>query len=525
MKIARVSQMRDMDRMAIERYGIREELLMENAGEAVYFALSRRYAMSGKRFAVFCGGGNNGGDGFVVARKLHAAGAAVDVCLLADPERFSGAAQLNREIVMALGLPVKRIVDAGEAARVAQGADVMIDAIFGTGLAREVSGIYLEVIEAVNRCGKPVVSVDIPSGVQGDTGRVMGAAVKADLTVTFGLPKIGNLLYPGYDLCGDLFVTHISFPPELQEAPWLDVALNLPGVLPPRDPDGHKGSFGQALFICGAASYYGAPFLAAYAFLRAGGGYSRLAVPAAMAPFIAVEGREIVLVPMAETSTGSISEENADGLLTLSEDMEMVVMGPGLSLDQETQRLVVDLAVRIERPLLLDGDGITAVCRDLDCIRHRKAPTVLTPHPGEMARIAGVATAEIQADRVAAVQKAARDLGVHIVLKGAHSLIGCPDGRVYVNLSGNSGMGSAGSGDVLTGAIAAMLGLGLGFEEAVLKGVFIHGLAGDLVAQSMGEDGMTARDVLEHLPQAVRLDREGRAEDVLGRSYRGPIII
>lgn len=525
MKVARVSQMRDMDRTAIERYGIREELLMENAGEAVYFALSQRYETGGRRFAVFCGGGNNGGDGFVIARKLHAAGAFVEVCLLADPERFSGAAQLNREIVMALGLPVRRIREAGEAAGVIREADILIDAIFGTGLAREVSGVFREVIEAINRSGKPVVSVDIPSGVQGDTGRVMGAAVKADMTVTFGLPKIGNMLYPGSGLCGELFVTHISFPPELQEAPGLDIAVNLPPALPPRDPDGHKGSFGQALFISGAADYYGAPYLSAYAFLKAGGGYSRLAVPCAMAPFIAVEGREIVLVPMTETDMGGISEENGGRLLDLSQRMDMIVMGPGLSLEQETQRLVVDLAARIGRPLLIDGDGITAVCSDLDCVRGREAPTVLTPHPGEMARLAGATTAEIQNDRVGAVRKAARDLRAHVVLKGAHSLIGCPDGRVYVNLSGNSGMGSAGSGDVLTGIIPAMHGLGLGFEEAVQKGVFIHGLAGDLAAQAMGEDGMTARDVLGHLPQAVRLDREGRAEEVLGRSYRGPVVI
>jgi NAD(P)H-hydrate epimerase len=254
--------------------------------------------------------------------------------------------------------------------------------------------------------------------------------------------------------------------------------------------------------------------------MKAGGGYSRLAAPESITPFIASKGSEIVFIPQVETGSGSISLKNKTGLLELSEKMDFVVLGPGLSLNEETAALARGLAQRIKRPLLIDGDGITSVSRDLTCIKKRKAPTILTPHLGEMARITGRPVKDIDADKIGTLREAAAGLNAVIVLKGARTLIGYPDGKVFINMSGNSGMATAGSGDVLTGTIAAMYGLGLPLEDAVRKGVFIHGASGDLAARDKGEDGITAQDILDYLPSAMVQDRQG----VLLKRYGLPVI-
>ena len=509
MKVSRVSEMRALDRTAIEEFGIVAELLMENAGQAVYFVLLKEFGIKGKNFVIFCGLGNNGGDGFVVARKIHSSGGAVKVFVLGDPGRFKGAAKINLDIVSRLPIEVRRIESIEVIKTEVAHCDGIVDAILGTGLTRDVAGLYRDVIELINESGKTVFSVDIPSGVHGDTGKVMGVAVKADYTITFGLPKIGNILFPGYGLCGKLYVSHISFPPSIYNADTLKVEINHPVRLPPRDKDAHKGDFGEVLFVAGAAGYFGAPYFAALSFLKAGGGYSRLAAPESIVPFIASKGSEIVFVPQVETSSGSIALQNKRALLELSKRMDMVILGPGLSLEEETQQLVRELAGEVDKPLLIDGDGITALCQDLQIVKGRKAETILTPHLGEMSRITKMSVREIDANKIDVLQRTARELNSTIVLKGAHSLVGYPDERVFINMSGNPGMATAGSGDVLTGTIAAMFGLGLSVQEAVRKGVFMHGLAGDLAAEDKGEDGITAQDILDYLPLAVKMDREG----------------
>jgi len=484
MKVSSVSEMRNLDKTAIKEFGIKEELLMENAGEATYFVISKECGIKGKNFIIFCGIGNNGGDGFVIARKIHSNGGKVKVFILGDKGKYKGAARLNLDIISRLMIEIREVESVESVKMDVAHSDAIIDAIFGTGLIREVTGLYRNVIELINGSGKTIFSADIPSGVTGDTGKIMGVAVKADYTVTFGLPKAGNILFPGHDLCGKLFVTHISFPPAIYDSDSLKVEINRPKRLPPRERDGHKGSFGQVLFIAGAANYFGAPYFSALSFLKAGGGYSRLAAPASITPHIANKGSEIVFLPQKETAAGSISLENKDFLLNLAAKMDMVVLGPGLSLDEETQGLVRELVKEINRPLLIDGDGITAISKDLQIIRERKSGT----------------------------------------LKGGRSLIGFPDERVFVNMSGNPGMATAGSGDVLTGVIAAMFGLGLNIGNSVLKGVFIHGFAGDLAAKEKGEDGITAQDILDYLPLALKMDREGLSETYMDR-YEGAQLI
>jgi NAD(P)H-hydrate epimerase len=500
--------MRNLDKHATEEFGIPEEILMENAGQAVYFVILKEFGIRNKKFVIFCGTGNNGGDGLVVARKIHSNGGEVKVFLLDDEAKFGGTARKNFEIITKMPIEISRISSIESTKSAALHSDAIVDAIFGTGLAREVSGIYRDVIELINESGKTVFSVDIPSGINGNTGEVMGIAVKADYTITFGLPKIGNILYPGYENCGKLYLSHISFPPSLYNADSIKIEINNPVELPGRDKDTHKGDYGRALFIAGSANYLGAPYFSAMSFLKAGGGLSYLAAPNSICPFLASKGSEIVFLPQRETASGSIALENREELLEFSQRADMVVTGPGLSLATETQELIRELAQGIKKPLLIDGDGITAIAQDLGKIKHREAATILTPHFGEMSRITKMEISEVNKNKVEVLQKAARELNAIIVLKGAHSLVGYPDETVFINLTGNPGMATAGSGDVLTGTIAAMFGLGLPLEDAVRMGVFIHGFAGDLAAKDKGEDGVTAQDILDYLPAAMKRYRE-----------------
>ena len=508
MKVAKVNEMRNLDRSAIEQFGIRQEILMENAGQAVYFVILKEFGVENKKFVIFCGIGNNGGDGLVVARKLHSSGGEVKVFLLGDETKFKGAAKQNFDMVAKMPIETYHVSSIESIKPYVEHCDAIVDAIFGTGLLRDVSGIYKEVIQLINESKKKVFSVDFPSGVNGDTGEIMGIAVKADYTITFGLPKVGNMLYPGYDQCGKLYVSHISFPPSLYNADSIKIEINKPLDLDKRNKDTHKGSYGKALFIAGSPNYLGAPYFSALSFLKAGGGLSYLATPKSISSFLASKGSEIVFAPQEYTESGSLAWENRNQLLDFSQKVDIVIMGPGLSLNEETQRLVRALAAEINKPLLIDGDGITAIATDLEIIKKREAETILTPHLGEMSRLTKLGINEINKNKIDVLQKTARELKAIIVLKGAHSLIGYPDETVFINISGNPGMATAGSGDTLTGAIAAMFGLGLSINNAVRMGVFIHGFSGDLAASDKGEDGITAQDILDYLPSTMKHYRE-----------------
>lgn len=517
MKVTTVEEIRELDRRATADHCVPPLILMENAGNAAFHVLLREVGVEGKSFGVLCGSGNNGGDGLVVARKLHSSGAQVKVILLCDPGSYRGSAETNFEMLAQSGCQVESQPSPVAIREAIAHCDVVVDALLGTGLTGDVKGSFEAAIEEINASSAITLSLDIPSGVDGNTGQVQTVAVCADYTVTFGLPKRGNFLYPGAGLAGRLFVSHISFPPSLYRTSTVEVSLNDPPALPKRRVDGHKGTFGDTLFIAGAASYFGAPALAALAMLKAGGGCSRLATPRSVVPAIATVGPEIVFTPLEETASGSLALSNRDRLLELSDQVDFVVVGPGLSLDGETQALTRRLISGIDKPLLLDGDGLAAIEQQPEVVRKRPYPTILTPHAGEMSRIAGVPIRDLKRDPIGVLQSVAQDVDSVVVLKGAHSLIGFPDRRVFVNTSGNSGMASAGSGDVLTGTIAAMFGLGLPFDEAIKVGVFVHGFAGDLAALERGEDGITARDVLEYLPSATKAYRRDHA--TLARTF------
>ncbi|MFP4082954.1 MAG: NAD(P)H-hydrate dehydratase [Candidatus Aminicenantes bacterium] len=524
MKVSRIEEMRNLDKTATEKYGIPEEFLMENAGEASYFVMLKEFGIKDKKFLIFCGLGNNGGDGLVVARKIHSTGGEVRVFLMGDEAKFKGAAKKNFDIVSRLPVEIKHVRSASALQAEFSWCDAVVDALFGTGLQRDVEGLYRDVIQLINQSGKKVFSIDIPSGINGNNGHIMGVAVKSDFTITYGLPKIGNMLYPGFERCGKLYVTHISFPPSLHNQESLHIEISQPSPLPARDKKGHKGVFGDVLFIAGAANYFGAPYYSALSFLKAGGGYSRLASPASITPFIANKGSEIVFAPQEETTSGSLALSSKQKLLQLSDQVDMVVLGPGLSLHEETQELVRQVTKEIRKPLLVDGDGITAICKNVEMLKERNQPTILTPHLGEMSRITGLPIKKIDGEIIPILQKETEKLNSIIILKGAHSLAAFPEGNIYINMSGNCGMATAGSGDVLTGTIAAMLGLGLSLPEAVKTGVFMHGFSGDLAAAAKGEDGITAQDILDYLPLAVKKYRE-EYDGVLENFYQSLYVV
>ncbi|UNQ73824.1 NAD(P)H-hydrate dehydratase [Infirmifilum sp. NZ] len=515
MKVATVEEIRRIDEQASDRYGISHEILMENAGAAVARLVLQVFGTRSISAAVVAGVGNNGGDGLVAARHLASEGADVEAFVVGEESRMSSLTQVNLERARRCGVRVQGVLgpEGLEQLREAlEYADVAVDALFGVGLNRPVEGVYREAIEAVNSSGALVVSVDIPSGVNGDTGQVMGAAVRADYTVTFGLPKPGLLLYPGAELAGEVYVARISYPRELLEDPSLSIETNEPLPVPQRRPDTHKGDYGKALFVAGSRRYLGAPLFASMSFLMAGGGYSRLATVSSIVPHLASRASEVVYEGLPETPSGSLSRGGLDRILELAEWADIVVVGPGLSTDEETAQLVRDLVARVEKPVIVDGDGLTAVSRSLNVVKGRREATVLTPHLGEMSRLTGLSVDDIRRDRIGVLRRACSELGAYIVLKGAHTLIGTPDGRVFVNMTGNPGMAKAGSGDVLVGAIAAMYGLGFSVEDSVRMGVFVHGMAGDLVAVEKGVDGVTASRIMAALPRALKLLRESLEE-------------
>jgi len=524
MKVSTVEEMRNLDTRAIEECRIPETILMENAGLAVYSVIHNEFGVKGKKFLVFCGIGNNGGDGFVVARKLHSNGGLVAIFLLGDKGKLKGSAKENFDMISALPIEIERLSSLEQMGPALSQSDAVVDAIFGTGLTRDVDGMHRAVIELINRSQTLVFSVDIPSGVNGDTGQIMGCAIKADNTITFGLPKLGNLLYPGFDLCGKLYVTHISFPPSLYNSESTKIETNDPLQIPERGEDTHKGSFGKVLFVAGSSNYLGAPYFSALSFLKAGGGLSYLASPESITSFLANKGSEIVFAPQKETDKGSLSLNARDHLLEFSEGVDMVIIGPGLSLHEETQELVRELAAKINKPLVIDGDGITAISKDIDIIKKRKEKTILTPHLGEMSRITKTDTGEIKKNTIPLLLKTCEELNAYIILKGAHTLIGFPDGRIFINMSGNPGMATAGSGDVLVGTIAAMFGLGLSIGDSARLGVLIHGMAGDFAIKEIGMDGIIAGDIMNYLPEAVRYCREN-SEDIAKNIYESIYIV
>ena len=512
MRVLDAAQMREVDRRTIEEIGIPSIVLMEHAGQRVVEVLESTFDdLGARRVAVLCGRGNNGGDGFVAARLLRGRGVDPTVVVLGDPDAVRGDARTNLDILGRIGARVLTVPDSAAWAR--QGADVaghdlIVDAIFGTGLGRPLDGLQRAVVDDVNASSAPVVAVDLPSGLSADRQRPPGAAVLAAVTVALGAPKIPLVLPPGDACTGELVVADIGIPAaviEEVEGPRLELLTpaGIRRLLPPRPPGAHKGDFGHVLIVAGSRGKTGAACLAGSGALRSGAGLVTVATPGSCVSTVAAGAVEYMTLPLAETAAGTVSGEALEAVLDARCDV--IAVGPGLGTGAGTARLVHGLLERARVPLVLDADALN-VCVDAPSRLDRRAgpDIVLTPHPGEMARLCGRPAGDVQADRLGTARRFASERRVHVVLKGARTLVAGPDGTVHVNRTGNPGMASGGTGDVLAGVVAAWLGQ-LGDAAAACKAaVYLHGLAGDLAVRSSGEIAMTASDLAGTLGQAAR---------------------
>ncbi len=511
MKVVTSDTMRNLDRQAIRDFGIPGLELMENAGRSCADVILREFGAAGSgRVLILTGKGNNGGDGHVIARLLDEKGWTVRVISLAERGQIGGDAAVNLDrldpSLVAFVTAAGKLT--GILAEEIRHADLIVDALLGTGLGSEVGGAYREAVELINNSGKPVVSVDIPSGIDGTTGRILGCAVRANITVTFALAKLGHVLYPGTENMGRLIITDIGIPRHLlEQAPgheFLDAQAVRP-LLRRRDRHGHKGNFGHCLFIAGSTGKTGAAALCANTAVRTGSGLVTLAVPASLNPVLEVKTTEAMTVPLPESPAGHISDNAISQVTSLLGGKDALAIGPGIDRLSGAVRLTRGLVASVELPMVIDADGLNALAADLSVLkRKRSGAMVLTPHPGEMARLLGTSVPGDHGDRIAMALEFARDHGVFLVLKGARTIIASPDGRSAINGSGNPGMASGGMGDVLTGVIASLLGQGYAPWDACRLGVFIHGYSADLVAGMKGEIGLSATDVQENIPFACK---------------------
>ena len=511
MYIATANEMNNIDRRTRDEYGIPTLLLMENAASGITRAVEQMLvSVKGKRITVICGRGNNSGDGLASARQLHNLGAKVSVYLLSDKADFKSEPAINLDIALKMGIEIN---EQGKysmrtlSSRLRH-SHLIIDAMIGTGLASAVKEEHRAVIELINTSKRPVAAVDIPTGINSDTGEIMGAAVMATTTVTFALPKRGHFLYPGSDYAGRLQIVDISIPAEAikKEAIYLSLLTghDMQGIVPSRLSDSHKGTNGHALVIAGSIGKGGAAAMTALSCLRTGAGLLTLAVPERVQPIVAGKLTEVMTHPLAETEAGTISSKEGDMLMELSRDKEVVAIGPGLTTNKETVSVVKRVIRETGIPMVIDADAINALADSPELLRDRKSATILTPHPGEMSRLTGKSTAEVQQDRIGTARDFAITYGVYLILKGAHTVIAEPSGAVYISPTGNPGMATGGTGDALTGIIAGLIAQGVEPADAAKLGVYLHGLAGDIAAQETGMVGMIAGDLIERIPAAIR---------------------
>ncbi len=515
MKILTASQIREIDRITIEEIGIPGPILMENAGLQVVAALRNEIGVvPGMKVVVVAGKGNNGGDGLVVARHLHNQGVDCRVLLAGAVQEVRGDAALNLQIALKTGVPVVEVKDEPgwkKARKILADTPVIVDALFGTGLSKPLEGLYKLIVEDINRSGAFVVSVDIPSGLSSDTFELIGPCVRADLTVTLGAPKVAHIFPPAEEYVGELIVADISIPPFLFERPELYLELvEIESLVPyfqPRKRDTHKGTYGHLLLVAGSRGKTGAAAMAGRAALKMGAGLVTVATPASCLPIIARSMPELMTEPLAETEAGSISEEALGRVEELLKGKDALLLGPGLSTHPSTAAFVVKLLKKISKfkiHLVIDADGLNIIASSPEILSALPDRTVLTPHPGEFSRLTGLSTQEILRRRLEVVREFALKNRVYLVLKGYRTLIASPDGRVMVNPTGNPGMASGGTGDVLAGLLASEVMQVKDILQAAVNAVFIHGLSGDLAAEKVGEKCLTATDLIKFLPQAIR---------------------
>ncbi len=512
MKVLNASQMREVDRQTIEEVGIPGPVLMENAGREIFRALERRFPTLGnEKIVIVAGKGNNGGDGLVVARHLANHGAKPLVLLLAGGSEVKGDAALNLGIARAAGIDIREIGNAGDWRRrraALRDATVLVDAVFGTGLLRAAEGLYADAIQDINAARAYKIAVDIPSGLSSDGFELIGPAVKADLTVTLGAPKIAHVLPPAEDYVGELVVADIGIPRRLLDDPRHKLEMaGTAGLLPVfarRKNDTHKGTYGHVLVISGSLGKTGAAVMAGKAALKTGAGLVTVATPASCLPIVARSMAELMTEPLEETPEKTIAAGAADRAAALANGKDVVLIGPGISTHPSTGDFLYKLLPRLRGPAVIDADGLNLLGLRPEMLARLPRPAILTPHPGEFARLTGLSTAEVLSRRLELAPSFASEHDVYLILKGYRTLTAAPDGRVFINRTGNPGMATGGSGDVLSGILASLLAQLKDPLLAAVAGVYVHGLSGDLAARELSEKALVAGDIIRFLPKALK---------------------
>jgi hydroxyethylthiazole kinase-like uncharacterized protein yjeF len=513
MKVATAEQMQELDRKSIEVYRIPGIVLMENAGKGAAEAITSTFPdIKKQKIAVIAGKGNNGGDGFVIARHLLNQGVSVKVFLLTNPKSLRGDAETNYNIFHhmkgeVISIPFSK--DYQKVKRSMENFDLLIDGIFGTGLDAEVRGYYREVIEHLNSLRKPIVAIDIPSGLDANTGKPLGSAIRASLTVTFGLPKVGHLISPGLDYVGSLKIIDIGIPKRLVEEEKIQTHLleyeEIRRYLSVhRRPNTHKGDYGHLLVLAGSVGKTGAAAMACEAALRMGAGLVTLAIPKSLNSIMEVKLTEVMTEPLPETQKQTLSLRAFHPILRLCENKRAIIIGPGIGNYKETQSLILKLIKTLDVPIILDADGLTSLAAQPKTLLTTKRSLILTPHPGEMARLIQSTAKEVQGDRIGVSRNFSQSHRIYLVLKGHRTLIATPKGEVFINPTGNPGMASGGTGDVLTGMIGGLICQGFDILSSLQIAVYLHGLAGDGVAQELGEKSLVATDIIKEIPALLQ---------------------
>ncbi|RPI02721.1 MAG: NAD(P)H-hydrate dehydratase [Calditrichaeota bacterium] len=503
--VVTAEEMAKIDQSAIQDIGIPGMVLMENAGRGIAEIVCARLTAPDRRLVyIFCGPGNNGGDGFVIARYLINRGFHVYTWMLGSP-RTDSDADKNLKILQKMGHQPSIIIQPSDLPL--QTPDLIIDALLGTGAKGGLKGLYADVVNYMNAQQAPILSVDIPTGVDADSGMVEGAAVFADVTTTMALPKRGLLFSPGREHCGDLRIIDIAFPATVVEKSsphvfWVE-AKDIVALLPQRPPDAHKNRCGASAVIAGSRGFTGAAALTSQAALRVGAGLVYLIVAAALNDILEAKVTEVITLPLEDDGSGRLTDRNLAMVLENIQGKDAIGLGPGLGHHPQTFELVRQLLSTLDKPLVLDADGLNACAAETKLFSNYSGSLILTPHPGELSRLTGKTTAEINADRIAVSRQCAETWQCTVVLKGSPTVTATPDGRVFINSTGNAGMATAGSGDVLTGIICGLLAQGLHAEDAAIAGVYIHGLAGDVAKEQLTEMAMVAGDILSSISSAL----------------------
>jgi len=504
--------MQGVDKKAIEKLGIIGPILMENAGIQITNEIVEKFPqIQDERVVIVAGKGNNGGDGFVVARHLFNRGCKSVVLLLASKKELKGDAELNAGIADKIGITIKEITSArhwGANKKILSRATVLVDALFGTGLSSPARGLYATVIQDINKSKSFKVAVDIPSGLSSDTFAIIGPCVKADLTVTLAAAKVAHVFPPAEDCVGELKIGDISVPPYLFEDEKFKLEMVEKDRIHPyferRKKATHKGTYGHLLMLSGSMGKTGAAAMAGKAALKMGAGLVTAGVPKSCLPIVARSMMELMTEPLPETDKGTLSVEALPEILRLLEEKDALMLGPGISTHEATKKLVLSLLPELRIPVVLDADALNILASKPYVLKSLSKPAVVTPHPGEFARLLKLSTKEVLDRRLELVPRFAKKFGIYVVLKGYRTLISTPAGKTFINPTGNPGMATAGSGDVLSGMIASMIIQEKNILDAILAAVYVHGLSGDIGAARLGEKPLTAGNMITYLPAAIK---------------------